>query len=531
MSKLSSFVCASVGLCVLMAGCQTSSQENATATAGPSTASGQDTLEQHRPLYHFTPPEQWMNDPNGMVFYDGEYHLFYQHYPDSNVWGPMHWGHAVSRNLVTWEHLPIALYPDSIGMIFSGSSVADVDNTSGFGSADNPPLVAMFTYHNAEGERARRNDYQTQGIAYSLDKGRTWEKYANNPVVNNPGLRDFRDPNLFWHEPTQRWVLILAAGDRVRLYNSPDLKAWTFLSEFGEKNGDHGGVWECPDLFPMMVNGQQKWVMLLSINPGGPNGGSATQYFVGNFDGKKFTTDYPNDTLWIDYGPDDYAGVTWSNVPESDGRRLFIGWMSNWDYAKEVPTYAWRSAMTVARTLSLVQTDAGVRLASRPVQELEQLRNGSYTLSAATVRDSLDLSHQANLQSPAMEFKLSFDLPKTTASDFGVRLFNDLGEEVRIGYEPQAKQWYIDRSRSGKTDFKEGFVRRITAPRLAESDTLTMHLYVDVASVELFADDGTTVMTSIFFPNEDFTHAALFTERDSLHFNGGEAFSLTQKPL
>ena len=289
--------------------------------------------EKYRPQFHFSPEKGWMNDPNGLVYFAGEYHLFYQYYPDSTVWGPMHWGHAVSKDLIRWKHLPVALYPDSLGYIFSGSAVADTSNTSGLGTKINPPLVAIFTYHNPESEKSGSNTFENQGIAFSIDKGRTWTKYHNNPVLKNPGIKDFRDPRVIWHEQTGKWIMILAAHDRVMIYSSPDLKSWSFESQFGEKAGAHGGVWECPDLFPLKISGQHqiKWVMLVSINPGGPNGGSATQYFTGEFDGHNFVPDN-TDEKWIDWGPDNYAGSTWSEIPLTDGRRIFLGWMSNWQY-------------------------------------------------------------------------------------------------------------------------------------------------------------------------------------------------------
>ncbi len=352
-----------------------------------------DTLEQYRPIYHFTPPEQWMNDPNGMVYYEGEYHLFYQHYPDSNVWGPMHWGHAVSEDLVHWDRLPIALYPDSLGYIFSGSAVIDKNNTSGLGTEENPPMVAIYTYHDAEKAETGAIDYQTQGIAYSTDRGRSWTKYQQNPVIPNPGIEDFRDPKVFWYAAQEKWVMTLAVSNHVSFYSSPDLKSWTKESEFGQEWGSHAGVWECPDLFPITVEGteEEKWVLLLSINPGGPNEGSATQYFVGDFDGKTFTLDdaFQEDVrdengVWLDYGPDNYAGVTWANVSDDDGRRLFMGWMSNWHYGQEVPTYAWRSAMTVPRTLELVNLPVGLRVTSKPVEELHALRQSTQSLEATS---------------------------------------------------------------------------------------------------------------------------------------------------
>lgn len=277
-------------------------------------------LEQYRPAYHFTPAKGWMNDPNGLVYVDGEYHLFFQHYPDSTVWGPMHWGHAVSKDLVHWEELPIALFPDSLGYIFSGSAVYDAANTSGLGSTATPPLVALFTYHDPKGEKARTIGFQTQGLAFSLDKGKTWKKYEGNPVLKNPGIRDFRDPKI--NQVTQAngkstWVMTLAAQDRIHFYESANLKEWTFLGEFGQGVGAHGGVWECPELLSMKApDGRQKWVLLVSMNPGGPQKGSATQYFIGDFKQGAFT---PDDTMirWLDYGPDNYAGVTWANLPKS----------------------------------------------------------------------------------------------------------------------------------------------------------------------------------------------------------------------
>ncbi|MEY2704299.1 MAG: hypothetical protein RL407_361, partial [Bacteroidota bacterium] len=249
--------------------------------------------EPYRPGYHFSPKQGWMNDPNGLVYLDGEYHLFFQHYPDSTVWGPMHWGHAVSQDLIHWEELPIALFPDSLGYIFSGSAVYDAANTSGLGSTETPPLVALFTYHDPKGEKEGRIDFQKQGLAYSLDKGQTWQKYEGNPVLGNPGIRDFRDPKITQvaqADGKSSWVMTLAARDRVHFYESANLKEWAFLGEFGQGIGAHGGVWECPDLLSLKApDGSQKWVLLVSMNPGGPQKGSATQYFIGDFKQGVFT--------------------------------------------------------------------------------------------------------------------------------------------------------------------------------------------------------------------------------------------------
>lgn len=248
--------------------------------------------ENHRPQFHFSPEANWMNDPNGMVYYENEYHLFYQYYPDSTVWGPMHWGHAISTDLVHWEHLPIALYPDELGLIFSGSAVVDWNNTSGFGVDGKPPLVAIYSYHSMEIDKSGADDFQTQGIAYSNDKGRTWTKYDANPVIANPGIRDFRDPKVIWHEESQEWIMAVAALDHLMIYGSKDLKSWNLHSRFGKEIGNHDGVWECPDLFPIQSDdGKEYWVLIQNMGIGNPNGGSGTQYFIGQFDGKEYTVD------------------------------------------------------------------------------------------------------------------------------------------------------------------------------------------------------------------------------------------------
>lgn len=479
-----------------------------------------------------------MNDPNGMFYFDGEYHLFYQHYPDSNVWGPMHWGHAVSTDLVHWQHLPIALYPDSLGYIFSGSAVVDWNNTSGLGRNNQPPLVAIFTYHNPEGERAGRSDFQYQGIAYSHDRGRTWTKYPGNPVVpNHQKIRDFRDPKVIWDEASQQWVMVFAAADHVKLWGSRNLTEWTHLSDFGKEWGVHSGVWECPDLFPIEVEGsnEKKWALLLSINPGASNGGSGTQYFVGNFDGKKFVLDASfapsvkgEKAVWLDYGRDNYAGVTWSDIPREDGRRIFIGWMSNWDYATRVPTQQWRSATTIPRKLTLKKTSAGYRLFSEPVKELQTLRTASRRLAGTEVAGVLDITPKTGSASPAqMELVLDFELPATAGADFGVQISNSKGERYRVGYNTATQQFYSDRRQAGNAAFSDKFAPNVhTAPRLSEEKTIRMHLFLDASSAELFADGGATVMTDIFFPGQDFHQIALYSDKGSVKLLKAEAFQL-----
>ena len=466
--------------------------------------------EKHRPQFHFTPERNWMNDPNGMVYYAGEYHLFYQYYPDGNVWGPMHWGHAISTDLVSWQHLPVALYPDSLGLIFSGSAVIDFNNTSGLGSANNPPMVAIFTQHLMKGEKEGKHDFQTQGIAYSLDKGRTWKMYAKNPVITNPGKHDFRDPKVSWHETSQQWVMILAVKDHVELYGSSNLIDWRYLSDFGIDKGTHGGVWECPDLFEIEIaeSGSKKWVMLVSINPGAPNGGSGTQYFIGQFDGKKFMAD-SSDTLWIDQGKDNYAGVTWSNVPTNDGRRLFLGWMSNWQYAGIVPTTKWRSSMTIARSLELIQTDDGLRLSSKPVDELEKWRGEPIDLMKEISAEPS--SKQIKLADSTFEINLT--ISRTTLQDsLELKFSNEKGEWITFGLDGNTNQFFVDRTHAG-VSFSTDFDGKHIGKRSSTATDLTIRLLMDTSSGELFADDGTLVMTELFFPAEEFNQLQLIKSK------------------
>ena len=489
----------------LFVGCQPKEkQAESEEVEQPETVAEEKFQEEHRPQYHFSPPAHWMNDPNGMVYYDGEYHLFYQHYPDSTVWGPMHWGHAVSPDMVHWEHLPIALYPDSLGYIFSGSAVVDWKNTTGFGSEDNPPLVAMFTYHDMDGERSGKIKYQTQGIAYSTDKGRSWTKYKGNPVLENPGIKDFRDPKVRWQEDLNAWILTLAVKDHIAFYSSPDLKEWTHLSDFGMDKGGHGGVWECPDLFPLPTpdgNGD-KWVLFVSINPGAPQGGSGTQYFIGEWDGKTFTED-KGSYGWIDYGPDNYAGVTWADVPQEDGRTLFLGWMSNWLYAQTVPTENWRSAMTVPRKMELFKNGDTYLLAFKPVKELDELRNDCITEATLMVDTSAVLDDQVK-GSTTFEAKLT--LSEIPEEGFELVLYNDVDQHVTFGYDAAKGEYYLDRSESGKNDFYDEFSRKYTTKRIVDTESIDLRIYVDVASIEIFADEGKTVMTGIFFPDKPMDH-------------------------
>lgn len=466
----------------------------------------------YRPAYHFTPEANWMNDPNGMVYYDGEYHLFYQYYPEGNTWGPMHWGHAVSTDLVSWEHLPIALYPDDLGYIFSGSAVVDKNNTSGLKSGDEDVMVAIFTHHSMDKEKAGTHDHQYQSIAYSNDKGRTWVKYKNNPVLaNDEKIHDFRDPKVMWHEASQRWIMTLAAGQRIKFYTSPNLIDWTFASDFGMELGAHGGVWECPDLIPMQVEGSEleKWVLLVSINPGGPNGGSATQYFVGDFDGKTFTT-AQTDTRWVDLGTDNYAGVTWSNAP--DGRHLFMGWMSNWMYAQEVPTTTWRSAMTLPREFALKSTNVGgYLLTNYPTQELVGL-DSVIIYAIVKPENTVKIVNSEDLANAQFHLSTTIDMSESSALSL---VYGNDSSNVTIAYDATKGRFTVDRSRSGY-DFKAVNNNIMEAAYvLPENKQLTIDVWVDKTSVELFVNQGECVMTFLFFSEKSYDNLDLSVDGDN----------------
>lgn len=441
--------------------------------------------ELHRPLFHFTPREHWMNDPNGMIYYNGTYHLFYQYHPYSSVWGPMHWGHATSKDLLKWDHQPIALYPDKNGMIFSGSAVWDKNNTSSLGTSGKGPLVAIFTYHNDSLAKSGSRVFQSQGIAYSNDDGTTWTKYQGNPVLGNPGINDFRDPKVFWHEDSKKWIMALAVFDRVHFYGSNNLKTWEKLSEFGLGYGVKNVLWECPDLFSLEYKGKTIWVLLSNINPGGPNKGSSTQYFVGSFDGKTFQP-YDQEIRWADFGPDEYAGVTWSNTGD---RRIFTGWMSNWLYAQVVPTEKWRSALTVARELSIKEVGGKFYLSSLPVKELNKYKGSNVPVQQGSI---------------SYDGTALIEVSTIAANDFSFRISNNNGEYIVIGFEKNENRFYIDRTQSGKTDFHKEFAQRSVANRISTANTINLKLLLDRTSVELFADDGLNVMSSIFFPSSTF---------------------------
>ena len=637
--------------------------------------------EPWRPQFHFSPATNWMNDPNGMVFYDGEYHLFYQYNPFGIKWGHMSWGHAVSKDLVHWQHLPVALLEENGVMIFSGSAVVDWKNTSGFGRDGKPPMIAIYTGHYTG------KPLQNQHIAYSTDRGRTWTKFAGNPVLDI-GDKDFRDPKVFWHEPTEHWVMVVAwpVHRKVRFYASKNLKEWSHLSDFGPA-GSTKGIWECPDLFPVPAEngGASKWTLIVNVGSGAPAGGSGCQYFVGHFDGKTFTLDpsYPkaqeefvpdgklladfesddygqwessgealgkkpaNGTLpkqqkvsgfrgrglvntylagdgaqgtltspefeishsfisfligggshagqtcmnllvdgrtaktaagdsderlswkswdvqglrgkkarieivdrhtggwghvnvdhivmaneparpakeaalWADYGRDFYAAVSWSDIPKEDGRRLWLGWMSNWEYANDVPTSPWRSAMSAPRELLLRQTRSGTRLVQKPVRELAQLRTkavrfggGSATAANAWLRDNLGAAD-------SFELKIAFS--GDAAGVEGLKLFKGKGEETVIGIDRGASRVFLDRTKSGKTDFNPKFAGTHEAP--LDGNISALHILVDTSSVEVFVNDGEVVLTDLVLPSPESRGIELVSPREGKVITSMEAWTL-----
>lgn len=635
----------------------------ATLVLLPACSIGETYQEPFRPQFHFTPERNWMNDPNGMVFADGVFHLFYQYNPQGDKWGHMSWGHATSRDLVRWEHQPLALPEKGDIMAFSGSAVVDSNNTAGFGSG---ALVAIYTGHN---EKAKRQD---QRLAYSTDGGRTWQEYQGNPVLDIQAA-DFRDPKVFWHAGSKAWIMVVAMATekKVRFYSSPDLKKWVQLSEFGPA-GAIGGLWECPDLFRLPVDGgTEKWVLLVNINPGGPAGGSGCQYFIGEFDGRTFKLDtapapstpapasesadivlgdfetgygdwtasgeafegtepsfpagdspvsgfegnklvdsfggrdeavgtltspeftiegneisfligggnQPNEMglnlvvdgevvrtetgnnsptlegkvwdvsdlrgkkahleifdrssnsdwghilvdhivmggassapsssaaslgdrgiLWADYGPDFYAAVTWSDIPAADGRRILIGWMSNWDYADKTPTAPWRGAMSVPRTLRLLSTPKGIRLAQEPVASLSDLQDGPpQVFNGGSFSEASDWLSQHQELPALLDVKLTFTEVRG-ATPFQIALHTGPGESTIIEVNAGTGKITVDRSRSGAVGFHPRFGGRSAAPLQIEDGKVNVRFLLDTSSLEVFAQDGVSVLSNLIFP-------------------------------
>ncbi len=425
--------------------------------------------EKFRPQYHHSPAYGWMNDPNGMFYKDGEYHLYYQFNPYGSQWENMTWGHSTTKDLIHWEAQPIAIEPDAIGSIFSGSCVVDKNNTSGFGKGT---IVAFYT---------SAGQHQTQSMAYSTDNGKTFKKYENNPILTSD-IPDFRDPKVFWNPEIQKWNLILAAGQEMRIYSSPNLKDWTYESSFGKEYGNHDGVWECPDLMKLQVRGtdKQKWMLICNINPGGPFGGSATQYFVGEFDGHKFTCDTkPEVTKWMDYGKDHYATVTFDNAP--DGRKIAIAWMSNWQYANQVPTKQFRSANSIARDLGLYEYQGDIYCSVIPSKENLALRGKT-------------------VKKPTQACEIVVDMKSATE----IVLWNIKGEQVVMSYDGAKHLFKMDRTKTGDNSFSEAFPAETCAPTYG--DIKQLRIFIDNSSIEAIDADGKMAMTNLVFPSEPYNN-------------------------
>jgi fructan beta-fructosidase len=440
--------------------------------------------ELYRPQYHLSPPSGNMSDPNGMVYFEGEYHQFYQNNGQ--------WGHAVSKDLIHWEHLPVALPRDSLGEIWSGSAVVDRNDTSGFfgGKAG---LVAIFTHY--------KSGVQSQSIAYSKDKGRTWTKYEGNPVIPNPGLKDFRDPKVLWYEPSHSWVMIVSVDNRVNFYTSPDLKTWRMTGEFGSDQGSHAAVWECPDLFELPVEGtkEKKWVLTVSIGNNAATKGSTAQYFVGSFDGTTFKNENkPSDVLWTDYGKDFYAAVSFSDIPAKDGRRIWLGWMSNWRYPFAMPSGTWKGNMSIPRELRLRKVEGqGLRLIQEPIKELQLLRGKEVSLS----QQPLDAGFNPLADIKGTSYELETELTVEPNAKFAFHLRQGGGQATRVSYDAKTGQLTVDRTQSGATSFEKGFAESMSAPVRLNNKKLKLRFFVDASSLEVFVGDGETVLSNLIFPD------------------------------
>ena len=457
----------------------------------------------YRPQYHFSPREHWTNDPNGLVYFDGEYHLFFQYNPFGDRWGHMSWGHAVSPDLLHWRQLPAALPEQNGIMIFTGSTVIDTGNTSGFCTGGKPCMVAIYTGHTPES--GSRPALQTQNVAYSNDHGRTWTKYRGNPVLDLH-MSDFRDPKVFWFAQSRRWIMAVSLPNdhKIRFYASSNLKDWSQLSDFGPA-GAASGQWECPELFELPVDDGRngtRWVLKVGVNPGTLQGGSGEQYFVGRFDGRQFTNENPGSTtLWTDYGKDCYCALTFNALPKNHAP-VMLGWMDNWQYAASLPTSPWRGQMTIPRKLSLRTTPDGIRLFEEPVDSLNQLR-GEHAAAANRTLEQINREFQRSHIVKGHTFELSSALALGTAQEAGWRLLSEDGSVTVVGFDRGRNSVFVDRTHSGLTGFSKDFPARTEAPLKLSSNVLRLHILIDRCSVEVFADDGRVAMTNLVFPPAD----------------------------
>jgi fructan beta-fructosidase len=476
-----------------------------------------------RPLYHFTAPANWLNDPNGLVQVAGEYHLFYQYNPLQPVWGFIHWGHAVSPDLIHWSDLPVALAPHSVlGMPFSGSAVVDSGQTSGLcRESGSSCMVLIFTHSGVA---------QVQSVAASDDRGRSFRLYPSNPVLPNPGVRDFRDPKVFFHAGTQQWIMVLAEGDRVGFYGSKNLTAWLHLSDYGPDQGTQGGVLEVPDLFELpVVNepGMTKWVLKVDTNPGGRYGGSGARYMVGDFDGTAFTRQDQADIIqWVDYGTDFYAATSFANMPPGDDRRVWIGWMNNWAYASSLPTGPWRGAMTIPREVGLERTEkGGYALVQRPAAELRALRAGTPQVDIEDRLISGNTVLMEECTGDALEIALVIEPDK--ASEVGLLVRQSASEHTRVGYDALRQVLFVDRSLSGNNVLRDTLPARHEAPLKPDaSGAIALTVFVDRSSVEVFGGDGRVVLTDVILASPHSQNTRLYAAGGTAHVRSLQVWTL-----
>jgi fructan beta-fructosidase len=459
--------------------------------------------EAFRPQFHFSSPLNWINDPNGLVFFDGEFHLFFQHNPIGIRWGHISWGHAISSDLIHWQHLPLAIPEENGVMIFSGGCVIDKNNTAGFAEKlGDVPLVAIYTGH-----AAGRN--QSQNIAYSNDKGRTWKKYENNPVLDL-GIKDFRDPQVFWYEPHEKWVMsvVLATEKKIQFYCSTNLKEWKILSSFGPA-GDTSGIWECPDLFEAPLKGEPgktKWVLMHSPAP-------HMQYFVGDFDGTSFTNENPSAKIYRpDYGPDYYAAIVYKNG-SMEKSPVSIGWANNWKYAQDIPTTPWRSAMSLPRVLCLTKMNDEWLLMQEPVPSICTLRSAPLLRMKNRVIKKTDI-----LPVKSQHFELDCSIEFTAASTFGLRFFSGTDHDLEVGYDNTSQTLYMDRSKTGNISFNKTYEKlgRYETNLVLNNAWLELRVFVDKSIVEVFANNGQVVMTMQVFPDETDSGMEIFCEKGKI---------------
>lgn len=477
--------------------------------------------EKYRPAYHHTPLYGWMNDPNGMFYKDGVWHLYYQYNPYGSKWQNMSWGHSTSTDLINWENHPVALRPNGLGMVFSGSCAVDKGNSTGYG--DNA-VVGMYTSADAS---------QVQSLVWSADGGDTFEFYPGNPVITLES--EARDPNMFWDENAKQWVLLLAHAleHEMLVFTSPDMRSWTLQSSFGKGLGAQEGVWECPDLFKLPVDGsgEEKWVLLCNLNPGGPFGGSATQYFVGDFDGKVFTPDKDADgnvpTKWMDYGKDHYATVSWSDAPDS--RRTVIGWMSNWQYAAEVPTQQFRSANTLPREVGLFKgADGQIYASSQPSPELVALR-GSLKLDVRKASVGKNPRTYLLPSSNSGVCEILLDIDARGADVVSLTLKNDGNEKVVMKYDAAAHTLSFDRRESGVVDFSQDFPAVTVSPTFEDENRVSLRIFIDRSSIEVFGNDGKFVMTNLVFPTKPYSTLSISSRGGNAKVENLKIYSIKEK--